>query len=408
MLIALEDTKKQKQKIKMNKKLTCPLWELNYICKILVWFWQSQLINVYYYYFQFKSNSLPQANWLKSSPNILENFPYEEFQLNLESLKAKRMTSPALSKRCKSPIFCDTLERHAFMRNVISSSPRGAAGCMSSASSGGTYRVSRYSPPSEKQAVIRRSLEELSKDIKEIEDFLTATENVMRAEKEQDRWLQQQQILIKRHKFAAAAKGGCVNKENKTPSPKLRRHNSGSQKSPTVTYKIHSYKNRSKVRPHSPRFVNSKLYFRNGRIGCLEAEKMGSNIESTHALVKHILKYENEKPLVSPESVRRATANSVKNSEASTENKPQMELGPQTLEAIEIAAGQIVLDPNIDKPAVEKNAEVDNQIFKFYKEMPEQRNNESNAAELKQNLMESEIAAVNEEISKEHRDSNAR
>ncbi|XP_065367499.1 cyclic nucleotide-gated cation channel beta-3 [Calliphora vicina] len=220
---------------------------------------------------------------LKSSPNILENFPYEDFKSKLDRTQPKRMTSPPIRnhqmKRSKSPLFCDTLERHAFMQNVINTKPVS------------NYEA-RYSSPSQKEAIVRKSLEEISKDIKEIEDFVTATEIVLREEKEMDR----AEMKKKRSKGEFSP-----NKENKSPSPKnMSRQNSAK----SINYKINSFRNRKK-KPGSPRFINSRLYFRNGRIGCLEAENAASNVESTHALVKHILKYENEKPLVSPDSVRR-------------------------------------------------------------------------------------------------------
>ena len=221
----------------------------------------------------------------------MENFPYEDFKLKLDRTQPKRMTSPPIRshqqqmRRSKSPLFCDTLERHAFMQNVINTKTVS------------NYEA-RYSSPSQKEATVRRSLEEISKDIKEIEDFLTATEDVLRKEKEMDK----AEAKKRRSKTI-----NSPNKENKTPSPKnLTRKNSAK----SINYKINSFRNRKK-KPSSPRF--SRLYFRNGRIGCLEAENATSNVESTHQLVKHILKYENEKPLVSPESVRRvlsATGNS--------------------------------------------------------------------------------------------------
>ncbi|XP_023309258.2 cyclic nucleotide-gated cation channel beta-1 [Lucilia cuprina] len=257
---------------------------------------------------------------LKSSPNILENFPYEDFKSKLDRTQPKRMTSPPIRnhqmRRSKSPLFCDTLERHAFMQNVINTKPFH------------NYEA-RYSSPSQKEATVRKSLEEISKDIKEIEDFLTATENVLREEKELDK----AEMKKKRSKVE-----GSPNKENKSPSPKsMSRKNSAK----SINYKINSFRNRKK-KPGSPRFINSRLYFRNGRIGCLEAENAASNVESTHALVKHILKYENEKPLVSPESVRRVL------SAAAPSPPPLAEVRPRRVSTASTAPctlpGQIIED----------------------------------------------------------------
>lgn len=143
---------------------------------------------------------------------------------------------------------------------------------------------------------MRRSLEEISKDLKEIENVITATEIAVRNAHKAD------QATSKRRRSNKT----MPNKENKTPSPTGRQSalSGASQKTSPVTYKLNSFK-RQRQKMRSPRLTNSKLYFRNGRIGCLEADQHGSNIQGTHALVKHILRYVNEKPLVSPESVRR-------------------------------------------------------------------------------------------------------
>ncbi|XP_054738570.1 cyclic nucleotide-gated cation channel beta-3 [Anastrepha obliqua] len=155
-----------------------------------------------------------------------------------------------------------------------------------------SFSGQRYHSPSQQEATMRRSLEEISKDLKEIENVITATEIAVRNANKADQ-------APKRRRNKA-----MPNKENKTPSPTERQANGVSQKSSPVTYKLNSFK-RQRQKMRSPRLTNSKLYFRNGRIGCLEAEQHGSNIQGTHALVKDILKYVNEKPLVSPESVRR-------------------------------------------------------------------------------------------------------
>uniref|UniRef100_A0A0A1WW40 Cyclic nucleotide-gated cation channel beta-3 n=1 Tax=Zeugodacus cucurbitae TaxID=28588 RepID=A0A0A1WW40_ZEUCU len=155
-----------------------------------------------------------------------------------------------------------------------------------------SFNSTRYHSPSQQEATMRRSLEEISKDIKEIENVITATEIAVRNANKAE-------PPLRRRRSKA-----LPNKENKTPSPTARQTHSGTQRSSPVTFKVHSFK-RQRQKMRSPRLTNSKLYFRNGRIGCLEADQHGSNVQSTHALVKDILKYVHEKPLVSPESVRR-------------------------------------------------------------------------------------------------------
>lgn len=328
----------------------------------------------------------------------MENFSYEDFQVNFDRTQPKRMTSPPTRypnhKRSKSPLFCETLERHAFMQNVINTKRLNS------------YET-RYSSPSEKEENVRRSLGSISKDIKEIEEFLAATENVMREEKEME-------LLMKKIRY----KEGSPNKENKMPSPV-----SGSRRNSikNPTYKINSFKNR-RSKPGSPRLIHSRLYFRNGRIGCLEAENATSNVESTHALVKHILKYENEKPLVSPESVRKVLNGDIKNATAalSEPNSPLQTKGASIDGSHTSLPGQVDIDvergielkplkEEVDRitdklilqgeeTAAQKSPQTESQVLDedeqdvriCYDELPEVLNEEENTAA----LMDSEIDVV--------------
>uniref|UniRef100_T1GMQ1 Cyclic nucleotide-binding domain-containing protein n=1 Tax=Megaselia scalaris TaxID=36166 RepID=T1GMQ1_MEGSC len=251
---------------------------------------------------------------LKSSPNILENFPYEDFK---EAI-GRKMTSPPASR--KEPMFSETIEKNMFMKNVINM--KGYSG--------------RYASPKEKEASVRRSLEEISKDIKEMEDFITVTETLIQKEKERDKELYARER--KRRQEEKRRKSlQSPNKENK--SPPHRRFSHGTTSPPT--FKINSFK---RNKNGSPKYHKSKLYFRNGKIGCVEIENIfGSNIQSTHALVRNILKYENEKPLVSPDSVRRALTETnlpgqVDLFEDIMEEKMMEEIGGDKIDDMDIAS----------------------------------------------------------------------
>lgn len=168
------------------------------------------------------------------------------------------------SHRSQSPKFSETIENNLFMTNVIS-----------------TPKSTTLSSDYENEISFRKNLEEISKDIKEIEDFLTVSENIIH------------------HKNPTSL---TINS--------LQTRRGGIQKS--SAFKINSYKPLKKTKISCSNLSNSKLYFRNGRIGCVEADKNISNVESTHALIKNILKYESEKPLVSPENVEKVL-NEIKN-----------------------------------------------------------------------------------------------
>ncbi|XP_017079219.1 cyclic nucleotide-gated cation channel beta-1 [Drosophila eugracilis] len=313
------------------------------------------------------------ASLLKSSPNILENFAYDEFhsvQLNHPLLKrmatspvahsGSQSSSSSTSSSRREPKFCDTLERHAFMRNVINQQPES---------------VRRYSSPGEKEAQVRKSLEEITKDLKEIEQFVSATEELLQKEKEQDKVL-------------------YANKENKCPSPVKK-----------CTYKINVYKTpHRRHRPGSPRFYYSRLYFRNGKIGCVDSTEHQNNVGATHALVKHILHH--EKPLVSPDSVRRVLEESfemVPLPGAVPEVVPDP-IAVQRAEELAAATGQVVLPKEEEEnspmhqgesqPIIDED-EQDVQIC--YNESPELQNDDRNErANGTPSINDSEIVAVNE------------
>lgn len=195
----------------------------------------------------------------------------------------------------KSPEFSDTINNHLFMQKVVKQVID-------------TRQQQQQNTVSENNdAKIRRSLEEISKDIKEIEDFLTVTEDILKREKERDKDLyarERQRKLdaetTKTNNPPDLIKIRRYNKENKSPPHFNRRFSLK-----PVTYKINNAKTARRIKSGgSPRVAyRSRLYFRNGRIGCVDADENSSNIKSTHELVKNIIQLENDCPLVSPENV---------------------------------------------------------------------------------------------------------
>lgn len=98
------------------------------------------------------------------------------------------MSSTLLSPR--SPTFSDTLSSHMFMTNVIKRV--GLTPIASSVPPSAASEESRR-PPNVVNSIypspdrMRKSLEELSKDIQELDNFLTVSEEVLRRERERDR-----------------------------------------------------------------------------------------------------------------------------------------------------------------------------------------------------------------------------
>uniref|UniRef100_A0A182P9C5 Cyclic nucleotide-binding domain-containing protein n=1 Tax=Anopheles epiroticus TaxID=199890 RepID=A0A182P9C5_9DIPT len=137
---------------------------------------------------------------------------------------------------------------------------------------------------------LHKSLEEISKDIRELENFISVTEDILRREREQDEQLSlrerqrkaaERTMQLIRTKCSPTKK--CFNRTiNKTPDGQRK-----ILRSPT--YKVNITQKR-RIKSFSPKGgYKSKLYFRNGKIGCQEAENAVSNLRSTHELVKRII-----------------------------------------------------------------------------------------------------------------------
>lgn len=192
-------------------------------------------------------------------------------------------------------------------------------------------------PPQEEENILRQSLKEIGEDMKKMEDLITLTEDIIRRERERDRefYLRERRRKlsenpsIPRHLFqvqkiepkelhrnehidAPLPKNDSPQheKENKSPltlrkkitkrfkrkSVKADKGKSATTqedapvKSPTLKISTATKPTRKLIR-FSPRKYRSRLYFRNGKIGCIDAENMSANqtnIEKTHAIVNYI------------------------------------------------------------------------------------------------------------------------
>ncbi|XP_065076647.1 cyclic nucleotide-gated cation channel beta-3-like [Ochlerotatus camptorhynchus] len=150
-----------------------------------------------------------------------------------------------------------------------------------SANSGGMSRNG-----SRDEIKLHKSLEEISKDIKELEDFISVTEEILKKEREFD------EQLYKRERQRKAFEKKMQQIKNKCSPTKMcfGRPDSSRVKSPT--FKVNITQKR-RIKSLSPKGYKSKLYFRNGKIGCLDAEEAVSNLKSTHEIVKRIINDEN-------------------------------------------------------------------------------------------------------------------
>lgn len=192
----------------------------------------------------------------------------------------------------------------------------------------------------EEENILRRSLKEIAEDIQKMQDFITLTEDSIRREREYEH-----RLFFRDHKVRASSLGknapgnsgekkleecGNAQKPNESkPTKKAkrkfslekirrklrrgedadeRRKTDGSKSTKSssadpkpITFKINSNKSVRKMMKFSPQRYKSRLYFRNGKVGCIEAEKDNNNlmnIQKTHAFVKGVTEknVENLKP----------------------------------------------------------------------------------------------------------------
>lgn len=167
--------------------------------------------------------------------------------------------------RSHSPEFSETLNNHVFIKNVFAPKITPAD-------------TSRQI----KESHLRNSLEEISKDIKEIEDFITVTEDILKRERERDKEFYARE---RQRKNDTGSNSMGYNKENKSPVYSIY-----SVKSPT--YKRDSSSRRTKSGSLKSN-KSMKLSFKNGRIGCMDSADSGAttnNVQETHEIVKNIIK----------------------------------------------------------------------------------------------------------------------
>lgn len=184
-----------------------------------------------------------------------------------------------------------------------------------------------------RQEALNKSLEEISRELKEIENCFTVAEEILKKERERDEELYKREI--QRKILTPPEQSGDSIKLDLTPRDSSsgvddvivdqdddkmiieisdknennfiieNKNLNKPRKVKSPTFKINAVRNRG---IGSPLICNSRLYFRNGVIGCDDAEKEETNFAQTHNLVKNIIKQENVSPLVPYEQVKRIIA----------------------------------------------------------------------------------------------------
>ncbi|XP_055705219.1 cyclic nucleotide-gated cation channel beta-3 [Phlebotomus papatasi] len=177
----------------------------------------------------------------------------------------------------------ETLQKHLFIERVIQSPPASAT------------RATFIDPR-------LPDIDELSTKIKDIEDFMTVTEQVLKQERRRDNT----------KLFDRDSRRGSRTSAEIIP---LKDCSVGSR----PVSRLMSFQEKPMSPPHSvvrqtksgsPKGLRTRLYFRNGRVGCAEADVDAHNVQNTHALVRHIIAKEHVEPLVPLDCVNRILAES--------------------------------------------------------------------------------------------------
>lgn len=160
--------------------------------------------------------------------------------------------SPSIdNQNSSSSDLTDSINRQLFIRNVIEHSEKGKR-----PSSVPAIAPRHLLPPQEEESILRRSLKEITDDIKKMEDFITVTEDIIRKERARDI-----EFYLRENKRKLNHK--LQNKENKIPGNVMNvtaiiddarlMNNKSQTDSKPATYKINASKFNRKILNFSPR-----------------------------------------------------------------------------------------------------------------------------------------------------------
>lgn len=149
-------------------------------------------------------------------------------------------------------------------------------------------------------------MDKLTKNIQEIDNFITVTEEILKRDRERDEEFYARERNRKNNSEINSAenrKSGMNRKLSMIERPR--------QPPDQTQENGHSSLRQTKSSDHQPAaVVPSKLCFRNGKVGLMDPELGSKNcVQKTHELVKKIIDQEHVAPLVAQEHVERVLTN---------------------------------------------------------------------------------------------------
>lgn len=173
--------------------------------------------------------------------------------------------------RSSSSNLSDSLGRQLFIRNVIEHREK------EKRSSVPAIAPRHLLPPQEEESILRRSLKDISADIKKMEDFITITEDIIRREHERDRDFYSRE---RKRKFDIQLR----NMGHRSPDGRSIR---AQVKQPT--YKINASKFNRKIMNYSPRADKPRTPMEKAMAtDSIAIDEISSNLDEAHAIIEYI------------------------------------------------------------------------------------------------------------------------
>lgn len=215
----------------------------------------------------------------------------------------------------RSDDLCETLQNHLFIQSVIPEERPNSLDLRSSRSSISSGSVAIQHPE-------QVHLDKLSQNLKEIDDFITVTEEILKRDRQRDEefYAREKQRKLRHQLSMPNSRPNSMRKSSalrrkfsmieRTKRESIEggqhlqlRQTKSTEGSPAATTTPATVGNN---KGNSTTVLQSRLNFQNGRVECVDPELRERNcIQKTHELVRHIIQQEGVTPLVQPEHVDR-------------------------------------------------------------------------------------------------------
>lgn len=266
----------------------------------------------------------------KSSPTSVSDLSSTASAASMDSPSSSSMTSISLStpppaqsyNRRRADDLCETLQKHLFIQSVIPEERPNTLALRSSQSSLSSDSLSHSVAPV--QHPEHGHLAKLSQNLKEIDDFISVTEEIMKRDRERDEELYAREKQRKHRQSSGSSRPNSMRKSSTlrrkfSMIERTTKRESADGLEHTKLRQTRSTEGTSVAAPPPPPIINSsytnpaqflglqsRLNFHNGRVECVDPELREKNcIQKTHELVRHIIQQERITPLVQPEHVDR-------------------------------------------------------------------------------------------------------